>query len=174
MAWIVKHSAEQQIDRRAEPYMDSPLKDKIEKEIFPRYPNRQAALLPVLHEIQNQYDWIPYQAMEEVALFLQVTPAQVLDTVSFYEEFWTRPKGQYLIQVCQSITCELVGELDLLEHIQQKLGIGAGETTDDGRFTLMTVECLGSCGTAPCALINEELHEDLTGEQTDRVLDALE
>ena len=174
MVWIVKHSAEQQIERRAEPYMDSPLKDKIEQEILPRYPTRQAALLPVLHEIQNQYDWISYQAMEEVALFLQLTPAQVLDTVSFYEEFWTRPKGQYLIQVCQSITCELVGELDLLEHIQQKLGIGAGETTDDGRFTLMTVECLGSCGTAPCALINEGLHEDLTGEQMDTVLDALE
>ena len=110
----------------------------------------------------------------EVAGFLDLSAAEVLDTASFYEEYWLSPKGKYVVWVCQSISCELLGQVDLLNQIKQKLGIDVGETTADGRFTLMTVECLGSCGTAPCALVNEKLYENITTENFENVLDGLD
>ena len=97
----------------------------------------------------------------------------MFDTATFYEDFWLKPKGKYLIGVCQSISCELLGQRQLMEKISDKLGISEGETTEDGRFTLITMECLGSCGTAPCALVNETLHENLTVENFEWMLDAL-
>ena len=174
MAWIVKNSAAQQIERRDEPYLDDAFKAELESAVLPQYPTQRAALLPVLHAVQHKHNWIPYQALEEVAAFLDVPPAEVLDTASFYEDFWLEKKGKYLIMVCQSLSCELMGQVGLLERIKAKLGIEVGETTEDGRFTLVNAECLGSCGTAPCALINETLHENLTAENVERVLDALE
>lgn len=174
MAWIVKNSATMQIDRQDEPYLDADLKAHIEKDILTRYPTKQAAVLPVLHAVQHKYNWIPYQAIEETAELLGLASAEVLDTASFYEDFWLKPKGKYLIMVCQSISCELLGQVKLLDKLKAKLGIEEGQTTDDGRFTLMTAECLGSCGTAPCALINEKLYESITAENFERVLDELE
>ncbi|MCC7145901.1 MAG: NAD(P)H-dependent oxidoreductase subunit E [Phycisphaeraceae bacterium] len=174
MAWIAKNSAGTQIERREQPYLTDELKAKFEAEVLPRYPTRLAATLPVLHELQHRYHYIPYQAIEEAAAFLGVAPAQVLDTASFYEEFWLEPKGKYLIMVCQSLSCELLGHGSLLEKIKSKLGIAPGQTTPDGRFTLMTAECLGSCGTAPCALVNETLYENISVDNFDRVLDSLQ
>ena len=174
MAWIVKNSATMQVDRRDEPYLDASLKAELEEQIVPCYPTRRAATLPVLHAIQHKYNWIPHQAIEEAAVFLQTSAAEVLDTATFYEDFWLKPKGKYLIMVCHSITCELMGQPALLERIQAKLGIEPGQTTDDGRFTLVEAECLGSCDTAPCALINETLHEGLTFENFERILESLE
>ena len=174
MAWIVKNSATIQIDRRDKPYLDAELKAHIEKEILTRYPTKQAAVLPVLHAIQHKHNWIPHQAIEETAELLDLTASEVLDAASFYEDFWLKPKGKYLIMLCQSISCELLGQVKLLEKIKTKLGIDEGQTTDDGRFTLMTAECLGSCGTAPCALVNEKLYESLTPDNFERLLDELE
>ena len=174
MAWIVKNSAATQIERRDEPYLDESLKTQLEAEIIPRYPTRQAATLPVLHAIQRRYNYIPYQALEEAAQFLEIGAAQLLDTASFYEEFWLHPKGNYLLMVCQSLSCELLGHARLLEKIKSKLGIEPGQTTEDDRFTLVTAECLGSCGTAPCALVNDTLHEELTAENLETILDSLE
>ncbi len=174
MAWIVKNSAATQINRRTQPYLDDALKADIEATILPRYPTKRAAVLPVLHEVQHKHNWIPHQAIEETATFLGLAPSEVLDTATFYEDFWLEPKGKYLIMVCQSISCELMGQTQLLEKIQAKLGILPGQTTDDGRFTLMTAECLGSCDTAPCALVNEKLYEGLTVENFERVLDSLD
>jgi len=174
MAWTAKNSATDTIERRDEPYLDDALKAELEADVLPRYSTRRAATLPVLHAIQHAHGWIPHQAIEEVATFLGQTPSQVLDTVSFYEDFWLRPKGKYLIMLCQSLSCELCGQLELLERVKAKLGIDVGQTTEDGKFTLVTVECLGSCGTAPAALINETLHENLTAESFERILDGLE
>lgn len=174
MAWIVKNSATMQIDSRDEPYLDDTLKQELESQILTRYPTRRAATLPVLHAVQHRYNYIPHQALEEAADFLNISTAEMLDTASFYEDFWLKPKGKYLIMVCQSITCELLGHDRLLEKIRDKLGIEPGQTTDDGRFTLITAECLGSCDTAPCALINETRHEDLTCENLDQILDSLD
>ncbi len=173
MAWITKNSAAATIDRRDEPYLDESLKDELERQVLTRYPTRQAATLPVLHAIQHKYNYIPHQALEETADFLELSAAEVLDTATFYEDFWLRPKGKYLIMVCQSISCELMNHDQLLTKIKSRLGIEPGQTTQDGRFTLMTAECLGSCGTAPVALVNETLHENLTAENFERVIDGL-
>lgn len=173
MAWITKKSATTKIDRRPEPFLDEPMKAELEARILPRYPTRQAATLPALHMIQHRYHYIPYQAVEEIAAFLKLDPSVVLDTATFYEEFSFQPRGQYTIWVCQSISCELMDYKALLKRIQDRLGIGPGETTEDGKFTLMAAECLGSCGTAPCALINEKLHENLSAQNIDAILDAL-
>jgi len=173
MAWIMKNSAGTQIDRRDEPYLDESLRAELEQNILTRYPTKRAALLPVLHAVQHKHGWLPYQSMEEIGAFLEVPPSEVYDTATFYEEYWFKPKGRYVIWVCQSISCELLGSDHLIDRLQAKLGVQVGETTDDGKFTLMHVECLGSCGTAPCALVNETLHEDLTVENLDRILDTL-
>lgn len=172
MAWIVKNSAGTQIDRREEPYLTDEIKAHFEAHILTRYPTRQAATLPLLHALQDQYNWLPSQAIEEAAEFLGLEASQVLDTASFYEMFWLKPKGKYLILVCQSISCELLGHDELLEMLERKLGIGVGQTTPDGRFTLMHAECLGSCGTAPCGLLNDRLLENLTVENLEKIIDS--
>jgi NADH-quinone oxidoreductase subunit E len=173
MAWIMKNSAGATVERRPEPYLDEALKAEIEKTVLPRYPTRRAATLPVLHAIQDKYNWVPLQAIEETAEFLGLKASEVADTASFYEMYWTRPKGKYLIMVCQSLSCELLGHHALIEKVKAKLGIEVGQTSADGKFTLMHAECLGSCGTAPAALINDKLYESLTPENLEKVLDAL-
>ena len=174
MAWITKNSATEKISRRSEPYLTEAMKDRLEAKVLVRYPTRQAATLPVLHAVQHEVGWLPAQALEEVADFLELDAAVVLDTATFYEEFWLEPKGKYVFWVCQSISCELMGESTITQCLKDKLGIEPGETTEDGRFTLMKVECLGSCGTAPCALVNEVLHENLTTDNIDQIIAELD
>jgi NADH-quinone oxidoreductase subunit E len=113
------------------------------------------------------------QAMEEAAEFLGLAPAEVLDTATFYEEYWLKPKGQYLIQVCRSLSCEICGSNELTSFCKEKLGLELGESTADGRFTLVELECLGACGTAPVALVNEVLHEELTVAKLQKIIDEL-
>ncbi|MEX0777712.1 MAG: NADH-quinone oxidoreductase subunit NuoE [Phycisphaeraceae bacterium] len=173
MAWLMKNSGGMNIERRPEAYLDDALKAELEKTVLPHYPTRRAATLPVLHAVQDKHGWLPYQALEEVAEFLGLSPSEVCDTASFYEMFHLRPVGRHIIWVCQSISCELRGEHDIVTKIQEKLGIETGETTLDGKFTLMHAECLGSCGSAPCCLVDDKLHEDLTVENIDRILDSV-
>src|SRR6188474_803486 len=135
MAWITENRRTQVLDRRPEPYLTDELKAHLTNRYFPRYPTKRAVLLPALHTVQHTYNWIPMQAMEEIAEFLELAPAEVLDTATFYEEYWLRPKGQYLIQVCRSLSCEICGSRNLTNHLIDKLGILPGETTPDGRYT---------------------------------------
>src|SRR5215218_9846104 len=168
MAWIAE-------DRRValaavgEPLLTDELKSHLAERYFPRYPTKRAVLLPALHTVQHEYGWIPTQAMEEIAAFLELAPAEVLDTATFYEEYWLRPKGQYLLQVCRSLSCEICQSGQLTDHLSRKLGVLPGETTPDGRYTLIELECLGACGTAPVALVNDVLYEELTVEQLDQI-----
>ncbi|MBI1337080.1 MAG: NADH-quinone oxidoreductase subunit NuoE [Phycisphaera sp.] len=171
MAWITKNSGSATVARRDEPYLTDEMKAKAEREILPRFPTKQAATIPLLHEIQHAYNWIPMQAIEELAAYLELSASQVLDTATFYEEFFLEPRGEYTVWVCRSISCELMGQDKILRAAQDKLGIEPGQTTPDGKFTLMHVECLGSCGTAPCALVGEKLHECLTPESFAKILD---
>jgi NADH-quinone oxidoreductase E subunit len=171
MAWITKNSAAMKVEKRAEPYMTPALKEKFNKEILPRYETKLAALLPCLHAVQHENGWIPGQAMLEIAEFLGVTPAEVIDTASFYEEYWLKPKGRHLIQVCRSIACEVCGHEGVTEAVKAKLGIEVGETTDDGEFTLIELECLGACDCAPVALIDETLYENLTAANVGKAID---
>jgi NADH-quinone oxidoreductase subunit E len=173
MAWLTENRRTATVERRAEPYLTAEIKDGLAKKYFPRYPNKRAVLLPALHEIQHAYGWIPPQALEEIAAFLEMAPAEVLDTASFYEEYWLKPKGQYLLQVCRSLSCEICGSQGLADHLCKKLGIELGETTSDGRFTLVELECLGACEAAPVMLINEVLHENLTVESIDELIARL-
>jgi NADH-quinone oxidoreductase subunit E len=174
MAWITKNSGTMTVERRETPYLDDELKHEVETTYAHRYPTRQAMTLPLLHAIQHRYGYLPAQAMQEAAAFLELDPAVVYDTASFYEEFFLEPVGKYVIWICQSISCELMGHMAILDKLQDKLGVEPGETTDDGRFTLMTVECIGACGAAPVALVNHKLHENLSVENIDAVIDALE
>src|SRR5215207_5914452 len=173
MAWITENRRTETVERRPEPYLTDDLKIDLATRYFPRYPTKRAVLLPALHEVQHTYGWIPVQAMEEVAAFLELAPAEVIDTATFYEEYWLKPKGKYLIQVCRSLSCEICDSKKLTSHCKRRLGIELGETTPDGRFTLVELECLGACGTAPVALVNDVLHEELTAEKLDQVLNQL-
>lgn len=176
MAWITKNVAAERVERRPEPYLTDAMKSRLTRDILPRYATRMGALLPVLHTIQHEYGWIPPQAMLEIAEFLRLTPADVLDTASFYEEYWLKPKGRHLISVCRSIACEFAaggGQPALTEAIKAKLGIDVGETTDDGRFTLIELECLGACGGAPALLIDETLHENVSPASVGALIDAV-
>src|SRR3954471_12274427 len=168
MAWIAE-DRRTQVAEKGTPYLNDDMKIDIANKYFPRYPTKRACLLPTLHAIQHHYNWIPTQAMEEIAAFLEISPAEVMDTASFYEEYWLKPKGKYLIQVCRSLACEICASKQLTKQVQEKLGLEIGETTADGRFTLIELECLGSCGTAPAALLNEVLHENLTPAKLDAV-----
>jgi NADH-quinone oxidoreductase subunit E len=172
MAWITENRRTQLVEKGTS-YLTEEMKAELSDKFFPRYPTKRACLLPTLHHVQHAYGWIPTAAMEEIAAFLELQPAEVLDTASFYEEYWLKPKGKYLIQVCRSLACEICDSKKLTDHCRRKLGIEVGETTADQRFTLVELECLGSCGTAPVALMNEVLHEDLTLEKLDKLIDTL-
>jgi NADH-quinone oxidoreductase subunit E len=165
MAWIVKNSAGTPVERRAEPYLTEAMKAELTSVMLPRYETKLAALLPTLHMVQHAYGWIPGQAMLEIAAFLELAPSEVLDTASFYEEYWIKPRGRQIVSICRSIACEACNYQVISEAAKSSLGIDVGETTDDGEFTLVEVECLGSCDSAPVALVNEKLHEWLTPEK---------
>jgi NADH-quinone oxidoreductase subunit E len=173
MAWITENRHTATVDKRDEPYLTEEMKHELSSKYFPRYPTKRAVLLPALHTVQHAYNWIPMRAMEEIAAFLEIAPAEVLDTATFYEEYWLKPKGKYLLQVCRSLSCEICGSRQITEHLQQKLGLELGETTADGRFTLIELECLGSCGTAPAVLCNEVLYEDVTVQMIDDLIEKL-
>jgi NADH-quinone oxidoreductase E subunit len=173
MGWTVKPSATIQIERRDKPYLTGAMKKRYKAELVPRYEQKMGALLPILHDLQDRYRCIPHQAVIEVAQFLEITPAQVLDCVTFYEEFTTEPTGKHVVAVCQSLACELCGHQAILDHLRRKLDVEPHETTGDGRFTLLTLECLGSCDTGPVALVNDDLHENLTIEKLDEIIEEL-
>ena len=171
MAWIAKQSGTMEVERRETPYLTDSMKSELAERYLPRFETKQGALIPALHMIQHHYTWIPAQAMEEIGAFLDLTPAEVIDCASFYEEFHLKPRGEHMIAVCRSIACEFCDHKAITDVCRQKLGIEVGETTDDGKFSLVELECLGSCGSAPVALIDEDLHEWLTPETIGKAID---
>ncbi|MFO0859632.1 MAG: NADH-quinone oxidoreductase subunit NuoE [Phycisphaerales bacterium] len=172
MSWIAKNSAGATVEKRAEPYLTPQMRSHLSQHILPRYEQKKGALLPCLHEVQHTYGWIPGQAMLEIADFLAIKPAEVIDTASFYEEYWLKRKGKHLVSVCRSIACEFCGQPGITQAVKDALGIDVGETTDDNEFTFIELECLGSCGTAPALLIDETLHENVKPEQVAGLLQA--
>ena len=139
-----------------------------------RYPKPKAALLPVLWEVQQAKGWVDGESEAWVANRLGVSPAHVHGAVTFYTMYKQKPSGKYHIQVCTTLSCMLRGSDELVEHLEKKLGIKTGEVTPDGKFSLVRVECLGSCGTAPMFQLNDDYHEDLTREQVDGLLEGLD
>ncbi|HRK02062.1 MAG TPA: NADH-quinone oxidoreductase subunit NuoE [Oligoflexia bacterium] len=156
--------------------MKKQLSDKFYKEIDrlrPRYPTNQALLLPALHLAQDELGWVSGDTMDEIAAAIDIPPPVVREVITFYTMYNLKPVGNYHLQVCTNISCALMGAEKLLEHCEKKLGIQAGETTRDNKFTITEVECLGACGTAPCVQINKDYYEDLTTEKMDRILSEL-
>ena len=145
--------------------------EKVEK-ILSQYPDKQSATLPLLHLAQLENGYISGAVINTVADLVDCHPAVVMDCVSFYTMLYTNPQGRHIIQVCQTLSCSLNGADALVDHVTDKYGIKPGETTEDGRFTLMKVECLGSCGTAPVVQINKEYHEGLSQKLIDELLET--
>lgn len=141
--------------------------------ISARYLRKEAALLPALYLAQREFGYISPEAMEYVAGLLGISPARVYEVATFYTMYNKEPVGKYFIQVCTNISCALRGGMELFAYLSKKLGISEGETTQDGRFTLIKVECLGACGNAPMMQINEDYYEDLTPEKVDEILNRL-
>jgi NADH-quinone oxidoreductase subunit E len=141
---------------------------------FPRYPTRQAVTLPALHIVQERLGHVPLQAVVEIAELLELAPAQVQDTLSFYGFFpQDKPQGRTRVWVCRSLSCAARGGEELLEYLCAQLGVRPGETTSDGRVTLQFAECLGACEGAPAMLANDVVHANLTKEKIDKILESL-
>ena len=136
------------------------------------YPVPKAALVPVLRRVQQQLGWITPEAREWVAQVLSITPMEVHEVVSFYPMLFGQPVGRHVIHLCRTLSCDACGGKELWQHLEQRLGVTRGGTTADGRFTLLSAECLASCGSAPVMLIDNERHEHLTPAAVDKLLEA--
>ena len=136
------------------------------------YPDKRSLVMAALWVVQRARAWKLTKAdLEDVAGLLAISPVEVQAVATFYTMYnLTEPMGRYHIQICQNISCTLLGAEDLIQHLQNVLGIKPGETTEDKRFSLTTVECLGSCGTAPVMQINDDYHESLTVDKVDEIL----
>ena len=137
-----------------------------------KYPQERSrsALIPLLMLVQRERGWIDNPGVNFLAKFLELEVTDVWETATFYSMLNMRPVGRHHIQVCKTLSCRIMGEPEITEHICSKLGIHPGETTEDGKFTVTRVECLGSCGTAPMMQIGFDYHEDLTTEKVDKIL----
>jgi NADH-quinone oxidoreductase subunit E len=145
-------------------------------EIIARYPEgkQKSALLPVLHIAQDEFGgWLDAPVMDYVAELLSIKPIEVYEVATFYSMFNTKPVGKYLLEVCRTGPCMLNGSDDIIDYIKQKLGIGEGETTPDGLFTLKPAECLGACGYAPMMQLGHHYREHLTKAKVDELIAEL-
>ena len=148
------------------------LRQKIDETIA-RYPKKEAALLPVLRLVQQEAGCIQEEQERVVAQALGLKPIKIREVVTFYSMFLRRPIGRYHLQICTNLSCSLLGAESLVDYLKKKLGIGVGETTVDGRFTLSTVECLGACEQAPCLMVNFDYHGQLDRDKIDKILEGL-
>ena len=146
------------------------------RRIMARYPEgrSKSALLPILHIAQAENDgWLSVNAMDAVAQLMDLQHIEVYEVASFYSMYNLHPVGRHVLEVCQTTPCILRGSDDIVAHLEQRLGIHPGETTKDGLFTLKTVECLGSCGSAPMLQCGAKYHEDLTPAKVDALIEEL-
>jgi NADH-quinone oxidoreductase subunit E len=145
--------------------LNEEIRNRIRAE-FPKYPDKRAVTLPALHIVHEAFRAVSPEAMKEIAELLELHPAEVADTMSFYGFFREpdRPMGQKRVWVCRSISCMLRGGEELLAGLSQRLNVKVGDTTADGRVTLEFAECLGACEGAPCMLVNDECHLSMTEE----------
>jgi len=151
------------------PFADK-LREKIDK-IVSQAETKQSALIPVLHEVQSEMGWLSTESMLEVAEILGIPPASVQNVATFYTMFFTKPVGKHVLWLCRTLSCSLKGAELVEKYLIEKLQIHTGETTPDGKITLLEAECLASCGTAPVMLADDELHENLTKKKVDELIE---
>ncbi|HSR39302.1 MAG TPA: NAD(P)H-dependent oxidoreductase subunit E [Phnomibacter sp.] len=143
------------------------------KEIIGRYPEgkQKSALMPILHLAQEEWGWLSVETMDYVAGLLSLEPIEVYEVATFYTMYNLKPVGKHVFEVCHTGPCMLRGSDDIIAYIKEKLGIGVGETTADGLFTLKTAECLGACGYAPMMQHGKYYREHLTKEKIDQIIE---
>lgn len=141
--------------------------------LLTRYPNKEAALLPVLHLAQEEWGWISPEVVYYVGELLDLSPATVFGVVSFYNMYNQKPVGRYHLQVCTNLSCMVNDAYDIYEHLCERLKVDPGQTTKDGLYTVGEVECLGSCGTAPVVQVNNDYHENMDVPKMDELLAKL-
>jgi NADH-quinone oxidoreductase subunit E len=146
-------------------------------DIVSRYPEgkQKSALLPILHLVQAEYGWLSSAAMDKVADYLHLQDIEVYEVATFYSMYFLRPQGKYVLEVCRTGPCCLVGAEKIMDHIEQKLGVKEGDVTPDGLFSWRGVECLAACGYAPVLQIGPEytFYENLTNESVDKLIEDL-
>ncbi len=146
-------------------------------EVVSRYPQgkQKSALLPVLHIVQEQFGWLSVPAMDKVAGYLQIKEIEVYEVASFYTMYFLKPSGKYVLEVCRTGPCCLVGAEKIMSHIEDRLGVKEGEVTPDGLFSWRGVECLAACGFGPVLQIGPEytFYENLTEESVDQLIEEL-
>ena len=141
--------------------------------ILTRYPTKEAALLPTLHLCQELWGWISPEIVLYVSELLDLSPANVFGVVSFYDMYDQKPVGKYRLRVCTNLSCMVSNAYDIYEHLCDRLQVNPHETTKDGLYTVLEVECLGSCGTAPVVQVNNDYHENMSVERMDALLEKL-
>lgn len=137
------------------------------------YPDQRGALLPALHLAQDTFGYISLEVEEYVAGLFGLTPAHVHEVVTFYTMFFQRPKGRHVVAVCHNLSCHLLGAKTIIDHLTERLGVEVGETTADGRVTLLSVECLCACEQAPMMQVDDRYEGQLTPDKVDRILESL-
>ncbi len=154
------------------PVLSAEVREEI-RAIMSRYPRGEAALLPVLHLLQRLTGAITPVEERQAAEALGIDPIRVREVVTFHTMFRTRRAGTHVIQVCINLSCTMAGSASVLDRLREGLGIGPGETTADGKFTLVTAECLGNCDRAPCLTVDGEEHGPVDADAIDGILAAL-
>lgn len=150
-----------------------PMKEQLE-EIIAKYKDTPGALIPVLHEAQKLYGYLPFEVQKIIADGLDIPVAKVYGVVTFYSQFSLTPKGKYRISVCLGTACYVKGAAEILDKLKERLSIDVGECTDDGLFSLDSCRCIGACSLAPVVTINEEVYGKLVPEDIDGIIDKYE
>lgn len=147
--------------------------DKLRK-IIDKHKEEKGALIPVLHEAQELYGYLPYEVQKIIAEGLDMSMAKVYGVVTFYSQFSLTPKGKYRINVCMGTACYVKGSAEVLAKFQERLSLDVGECSEDGKFSLDSCRCIGACGLAPVVTVNDEVYGRLTPEEVDGIIDKYE
>lgn len=143
-------------------------------EIIEQTPNKKGALIPVLQKVQKVYGYVPEESIERIADGLHVYPADVYGVLTFYSQFKLKPRGEYIVRVCCGTACHVKGSDRIAEDLITKLKVAVGETTEDRRFTLETVACVGACALAPVVIVNEDVHAKMTSDEARKMITSLQ
>lgn len=149
--------------------LTEPERQEIEEELR-HYPYRQNGCIGALQVVQRHRGYVPDEGIKDIAEFLEMSPDAVDSVATFYNLIFRKPVGRHVIRVCSSVSCWIMGYEQLRAHLAERLGIQFGQTTEDGRFTMLPIQCLGNCDHAPALMIDEELYQELSPDKIDEIL----
>ena len=156
---------------KAPAFKDTALQSEKLQEVIAKYKGTEGALIPVLHEAQDIYGYLPYEVQQKISEGLSVPMSEIYGVITFYTQFSIYPKGEYKIAVCLGTACYVKGSAEIIEKIKERLGIDVGQCTDDGRVSLDATRCIGACGLAPVLTVNDDVYGRLTVDDVDGILD---